>query len=156
MSSSRSTSSCHYFMAPDEAVELGGWRSISLAADNAPGAALNGVRDACAGVCCRTACTTAAPDIGRLDTRGTKDTASSSTIKSSEVSARCSTICTIMPSKKTSKNLMPRPLPGAPNVGEKISGRVAECTHPNPKMRRGLSVLLVSWKMGRTREHIRV
>jgi hypothetical protein len=26
----------------------------------------------------------------------------------------------------------------------------------NPKMRRGLSVLLVSWKMGRTREHTRI
>jgi hypothetical protein len=33
-------------------------------------------------------------------------------------------------SKETSKNLMPRPLPGAPNVGEEISGRVAECTCP--------------------------
>jgi hypothetical protein len=30
-------------MAPGEAVELGGWRSNSLAADNAPGAALDGV-----------------------------------------------------------------------------------------------------------------
>jgi hypothetical protein len=30
-------------MAPDEAVELGGWRNNSLAADNAPGAALDGV-----------------------------------------------------------------------------------------------------------------
>jgi hypothetical protein len=28
------------------------------------------------------------------------------------------------------KNLMPRPLPGAPNVGEQISDRVAECTRP--------------------------
>jgi hypothetical protein len=42
------------------------------------------------------------------------------------------------------------------NVGEEISGGVAECTRPNPKMRRGLSVLLVGWKMGRTQEHIRV
>jgi hypothetical protein len=31
MPSSRSTSSRHCFMAPDEAVELGGWRSNSLA-----------------------------------------------------------------------------------------------------------------------------
>jgi hypothetical protein len=120
MPSSRSTSSCHCFMAPDEAVELGGWHSNSLAADNAPGAALDGVRDACAGVCYRTTCTAAAPDTGRLDTRGTEDAASSSTTKSSEVSARCSTICTIMPSKKTSKNLMPSSLPGVPNVGEGI------------------------------------
>jgi hypothetical protein len=29
-------------------------------------------------------------------------------------------ICTIMLSEKTSKNLMPSPLPGAPNVGEGI------------------------------------
>jgi hypothetical protein len=120
MPSSRSTSSRHCFMAPDEAVELGGWRSNSLATDNAPGAALDGVRDACAGVCYRTACTTAARDTGRLHTRGTEDATSSSTTKSSEVSARCSRICTIMPSKKTSKNLMPSPLPGAPNVGEGI------------------------------------
>jgi hypothetical protein len=35
-----------------------------------------------------------------------------------------------MPSKKTSKNLKPNPLPGAPNVGEEISDRVAECTRP--------------------------
>jgi hypothetical protein len=109
MPSSRSTSSRHCFMAPDEVVELGGWRSNSLAADNAPGAALDGFRDACAGVCYRVACTAAAPVTGRLDTRGTKDTTSSFTMKSFEVSARCSTICTIMPSKKTSKSLMPKP-----------------------------------------------
>jgi hypothetical protein len=45
MLSNRSTSSHHCFMAPGEAVELGGWRNNSLAADNAPGAALDGVRD---------------------------------------------------------------------------------------------------------------
>ena len=38
MSSSRSTLSHHCFMAPGEAVELGGCRSNSLAAYNAPGA----------------------------------------------------------------------------------------------------------------------
>jgi hypothetical protein len=52
MSRSRSTSSRHCFMAPGEAVELRGWRSNSLAADNAPGAALDGVWDVCAVVCC--------------------------------------------------------------------------------------------------------
>jgi hypothetical protein len=129
MLSSRSMSSRHCFMAPDEAVELGGWRSNSLAAGNVPGAALDGVRDACAGVCCRTACTVAAPDTRRLDTRGTEDTASSSTTKSSEVSAQCSTICTIIPSKKTSKNLMPSPLPGTPNVGEGLL-RPGDGVHP--------------------------
>jgi hypothetical protein len=33
-------------------------------------------------------------------------------------------------SKETSKNLMPSPLPGVPNVGDEISSRVAECTRP--------------------------
>jgi hypothetical protein len=37
-------------MAPGEAMELGGCRNNSLAADNAPGDALDGVRDACAAV----------------------------------------------------------------------------------------------------------
>jgi hypothetical protein len=55
--SSRSTSSHHCFMAPGEAVELGGCHNNSLAADNAPGDALDGVRDVCATVCCRAACT---------------------------------------------------------------------------------------------------
>jgi hypothetical protein len=109
MPSSRSTSSRHCFMAPDEAMELGGWRSNSLAAGNALGAALDGFRDACAGVCYRAAYTTAAPVTERLDTRGAKDAVSSSTTKSSEVSVQCSTICTIIPSKKTSKNLKPKP-----------------------------------------------
>jgi hypothetical protein len=40
--SSRSTSSHHYFMAPGEAVELGGCRNNSLAANNAPEVALDG------------------------------------------------------------------------------------------------------------------
>jgi hypothetical protein len=96
MPSSWSTSSRHCFMAPDEAVELGGWCNNSLATNNASGAALYGVWDACAGMCCRTTCTAVAPDTGRLDTHGTEDASSSSTTKSSEVSARCSTICTIM------------------------------------------------------------
>jgi hypothetical protein len=109
MPSSQLTLSRHCFMAPGEAVELGGCRSNSLAADNAPGAALDGVRDVCAAVCCRAACTAAVPGIGRLGTCGVEETTSSSTRKSVEVSARCSTICTIMLSKKTSKNLMPSP-----------------------------------------------
>jgi hypothetical protein len=49
-----------------------------------------------------------------------EETTSSSTRKSIKVLAWCSTICTIMLSEKTSKNLMPSPLPGAPNVGEGI------------------------------------
>jgi hypothetical protein len=129
MPSSRSTSSRHCFMAPGEAVELGGWRTNSLAADNAPGAALDGVRDVCTVVCCCTACAAAVPGTGRLGTYGVEEAASSSTRKSSEVSAWCSTICTIMLSKKTSKTLKPRPLPGAPNVREEIL-RPGGGTHP--------------------------
>jgi hypothetical protein len=155
MPSRWSTSSRHYFMAPGEVVDLGGWHNNSLAADSTPGAALDAL-DVCAGVCCRAECAAVAPGAGRLVARGVEEAASSSTRKSTKVSARCSTICTIMLSRKTSKNLKPRPLPGAPNVGEEISGRVAECTRPNPKMRRGLSILLVSWKMGRTQEHSRI
>jgi hypothetical protein len=130
MPSSRSTSSRHCFMAPGEAVELGGCRNNSLAADNAPGVALDGVWDVCAAVCCRVACTAAVPGTGRLGTSGVEEAASSSTTKSIKVLARCSMICTIMLSEKTSKNLMPRPLPVAPNVREEIFGRVAECTRP--------------------------
>jgi hypothetical protein len=120
MPRSRSTSSRHCFMAPSEAVELGGWRSNSLAADNVPGAAVDGVRDICAPICCRAACTTAVPDTGQLGTCGVEETTSSSTRKSVEVSAWCSMICTIMLSEETSKNLMPSPVPGAPNVREGI------------------------------------
>jgi hypothetical protein len=93
---SRSTSSRHCFMAPGEVVELGGCPNNSLAADNAPGDALNGVQDACAAMCCRVACTAAAPGTGRLGTCGVEEVASPSTAKSTEVSARCSMICTIM------------------------------------------------------------
>jgi hypothetical protein len=94
--SSRSTSSRHCFMAPDEAVELGGCRNNSLAADNAPGDALDGVRDVCATVCCRSACTAGVAGAGRLGACGVEEADSPSTAKSTEVSARCSTICTIM------------------------------------------------------------
>jgi hypothetical protein len=84
--SSRSTLPRHCFMAPVEAVELGGCRNNSLAADNAHGVALDGVRDVCAVICCRAACTAAAPCIGRLETCGMEETTSSSTRKSMEVS----------------------------------------------------------------------
>jgi hypothetical protein len=83
-------------MAPGEAVELGGYRNNSLAADNTPGDALAGVRDACAAVCCRAACTAAVPGTGRLGTYGVEEVASPSTAKSIEVSVRCSMICTII------------------------------------------------------------
>ena len=69
-------------MAPGEAVELGGWRSNSLAADKAPGAALDAL-DVCVGVCCHAERTVAAPGAGWLDARGVEDAASSSIGKSS-------------------------------------------------------------------------
>jgi hypothetical protein len=93
---SRSTSSGHCFMALSEAVELGGCHNNSLAADNAPGDALDGVRDACAAVCCRAACTAAVPGTRRLGTCGVEEVASPSTAKSTELLTRCSMICTII------------------------------------------------------------
>jgi hypothetical protein len=91
MPSRQSTSSRHCFMAPGEAVELGGWRSNSLAADKALGAALDAL-DACAGVCYRVKCTAAAPGAGRLVACGVEDAASSSTRKSLGMKSWCSTI----------------------------------------------------------------
>jgi hypothetical protein len=82
---------------------------------------------------------------GRSGTCGIEDATSCSIAKSSEVSARCSMICIIMLSKKTSKNLKPSPLPGVPNAGEEISPAgwwIAPAL--NPKKRRGLSVFLVA------------
>jgi hypothetical protein len=59
-------------MAPGEAVELGGWRNTSLAADSAPGAALDAL-DVCAVVCCHIERTVAAtPGVGRLEAHGVK------------------------------------------------------------------------------------
>jgi hypothetical protein len=94
--SSRSTSSRHCFMAPGEAVELGGCHNNSLVADNAPGDALDGVRDVCAAVRCRVACTAGVLGTGRLGTCSVEEAASPSATESTEVSARCSMICTIM------------------------------------------------------------
>jgi hypothetical protein len=94
--SSRSTLSRHCFVAPSEAVELGGCRNNSLAADNAPGVALDGARNIFAAVCYRATCTAAVPGTGRLETCGVEEAASPSTAKSTKVSAWCSTIFTIM------------------------------------------------------------
>jgi hypothetical protein len=129
MPSNRSTSSRHCFMAPSEAVELGGWRSNSLVVDNAVGVALDGVRDTCAGMCCCTTCTAAAPDLGRSGTRGAEDATSCSINKSSEVSARCSMIRTIMLSEKTSKNFKPSPYL-ARQMSERKSLRPGGGLHP--------------------------
>jgi hypothetical protein len=129
MLSRRLTSSCHCFMAPGEAVELGGWHSNYLAADKAPGAALD-VLDVCAGVCCRAECTTTTPGAGRLVARGVEDAASSSTGKSSGMKSWCSTMWTTVSSRKTSKNLMPSPYLARQKSERKFSGRVAERTRP--------------------------
>jgi hypothetical protein len=94
--SSRSTSSRHCFMAPGDAVELGGCHNNSLAADNTPRDALDGVWDVCTTVCCRAACMAGVTGAGRMGACGVEEAASPSTAKSTEVSARCSTICTIM------------------------------------------------------------
>jgi hypothetical protein len=89
----RSTSSCHYLMAPGEAMELGGLCSNSLATDNAPpGAALDEALDVCVGVCCCAACIAATPGVGRLEPRGVEDAAPSSIGKSSGDKSQCSTI----------------------------------------------------------------
>jgi hypothetical protein len=85
------------------------------------------------------------PESGRSGARGAKDATSCSITKSSEVSAWCSMIRTIMLSEKTSKNSKPRPLPGAPNVREEISPagwRIALAL--NPEDMKGLSVLLAT------------
>jgi hypothetical protein len=134
-------------MAPGEVVELEGWRSNSLAADSAPGAALDAL-DVCVGVCYRAECTAAAPGVGRLKARGVEDAASSSIGKSSGTKSWCSTIYTMVSSRKTSKNLMPSPLPGAPNVGEENSpAGWRNAPALDPKMRRGLSVIPVYWEI---------
>jgi hypothetical protein len=130
MPSKRSTSSRHCFMASGKAVELGGWHSNSLAIDNAPGAALDAL-DVCVGVCCCAECTTAAaPGTGRLVAQGVEDTTSSSTGKSSGMKSWCSTMWTMVSSRKTSKNLMPSPYLARQMSERKFSGRVVECTHP--------------------------
>jgi hypothetical protein len=91
MLSRRSTSSRHCFMAPGEAMELGGWCNNSLAIDKAPGAALD-VLDACAGVCYRVERTAVAPGAGRLEAQGVEEAASSSIGKSSGMKSWCSTL----------------------------------------------------------------
>jgi hypothetical protein len=103
MPSRRSTSSRHCFMAPGEAVELGGWHNSSLAVDSAPGAALDTL-DVCAGVCCRVVCAAAAAlGAGRLVARGVEEAASSPSMKSLGMKSWCSTMWTMMSSKETSK-----------------------------------------------------
>jgi hypothetical protein len=65
--------------------------SNSLAADKAPGAALDAL-DVYTCVCCCVACIAVAPVAGRLELRGMEDATSSSIGKSSRMKSRCSTI----------------------------------------------------------------
>jgi hypothetical protein len=147
MPSRWSTSSRHYFMAPGEAVELGEWRSNSLATNSAPGAALD-VLDVCAGVCCHAECTVATTTgAGRLVARGVEEAAASSTMKSSGKKSWCLMMWTMASSRRTSKNLKPK----APYLACQMSERNSSAGWRNaptlnPKMRRGLSVLPVRWK----------
>jgi hypothetical protein len=66
---------------------------------------------------------------GWLEAHDMEDTISSSIRKSSGVMARCSTIWTIVSNRKIGENLMPKPLPSAPNVGEE-NLRPGGGTHP--------------------------
>jgi hypothetical protein len=143
MPSRRSTSSRHCFMAPGEAVELGGWHNNSLAADKAPGVALDAL-DACAGVCCRAERTSAALGAGQVEARGVEEAASSSIRKSLGSKSWCSTIWTMVSSRKTSKNLMSKPPTWRAKCrrGNSQAGW-QNAPAQNPKMRRGLSVLPV-------------
>jgi hypothetical protein len=120
----------HCFMAPGEAMELGGWRNNSLATDSAPGAALDAL-DVCAIVCCRAECTTTvAPGAGRLVARGVEEVVASSTMKSSGKKSWCSTMWTMASSRRTSKNLKPSPYLARQMSEREFSGRVAEHTRP--------------------------
>jgi hypothetical protein len=128
------TLSRHCFMAPGEAVELGGYRNNSLAADNTPGDALAGVRDACAAVCCRMLpCGVHSSSawhwaIGNLRCGGSSFSLHRKIHRS--LSAVLNDLHHHSWTRKASKNLMPWPLPDAPNVGEQISDQVVECTRP--------------------------
>jgi hypothetical protein len=79
-------------MAPGEAVELGGLCSNSLAADNAPGAALDGALDVYTCVCYCAVCIAAAPVAGWLELHGMEDATSSSIRKSSGIKSWSSII----------------------------------------------------------------
>jgi hypothetical protein len=93
----QSTSSRHCPTAPGEAVELGGWRSNSLAAESAPaGASPDGARVACAGVCCRAERIVVASSAGQSESYGVADAAPSSKRKSLEASSWCSAIWTMV------------------------------------------------------------
>ena len=112
---------------PGKAVELGGWRSNSLAANKAPGAALDTL-DVCAGVRCCAERTTAAPGAGRMEARGVEDTASShQEVLGNEVVVLDDLNHGVEQESKQKPNA--KPLPGAPNVIEEIL-RPGGGTHP--------------------------
>jgi hypothetical protein len=152
MPSSRTMSSRHCFMAPGEAMELEGWHNNSLAANNAPEAALDAL-DVCVGVCGRAECTAAAAlGDGRSVAQGVEEAASSSNTKSSGMKSWCSTMWTMVSSRKTSKSLAPSPYLVRQMSERKSPAGWRNAPALNPKMRRGLSVLPVT-RLGD--EHIR-
>jgi hypothetical protein len=137
MPSRRSTSSRYCFMAPGEAMELGGWHSNSLAADKAPGAALDTL-DVCAGVCCRAEHTAAAPGAGWLEAQGMEDAASSSIGKSLVTKSWCSTIWTMVSSRKIGEKPKAKPPTWSAKCRSGNSpARWQNAPALNPKMRRG-------------------
>jgi hypothetical protein len=127
---------------PGEAMELGGWRSNSLAADSAPGAALD-ILDVCAAVCCRAECTTVvAPGARRLVACGVEEVTTSSITKSSSKKSWCSKMWTMASNRRTSKNLKPSPYLARQMSERKSPAGWRNAPALNPKMR-GLSILLV-------------
>jgi hypothetical protein len=93
------------------------------------------------------------PGAGRLKARGVQDAASSSIRKSSGTKSWCSTIWTMVSSRKTGKNLMPRPPAWRAKCWRGKSPAVwRNAPALDPKMRRGLSVLPVYRKV---EEHTR-
>jgi hypothetical protein len=145
--SSRSTSSRHCFMAPGEAVELGGCRNNSLAADNAPGDALDGVRDVCTTVCCRAACTAGVTSGGQLGACGVEEAASppQSLPKSRRGALRSAPSCL---SKGSSENLMPGPYLAREMLESRSPTGWRSAPALSPEMRRGLGVSLDHWSEG--------
>jgi hypothetical protein len=124
-------------MAPGEAVEHGGWRNNSLAADNAPGAALDRSRDVCAGVCCCAAHIAAAP--GRAV--GAPWHGRRSLVLHQKILRGQAAVLDDLNHRAEQGN-REKPKAKDPYLAHqmserKSSGRVAECTRPNPKMRRG-------------------
>jgi hypothetical protein len=146
-------------MAPDEVVELGGLRSNSLATGKAPGAALDAL-DVCTCVCC---CVLHSVHSSNTGGRAVGDSwhGGCCLFLHREVLGNEVTLLDDLnhgvEQEKQARNLKPSPLPGAPYVGGKNStGRVAECTRPNPRDEEGPKRFACLLEGGRTHEDTRV